>query len=64
MMRAAPAVGKADVEKEDMLDIVTKSTQTLREEYLARLETARSEIERRVAHLRAQKQSQAASLNK
>ena len=26
-MRAAPAVGKADVEKEEMLDIVTKSTQ-------------------------------------
>ena len=57
-------MGKADVEKEDMLDIVTKSTQTLREEYLTRLEKARSEIERRVAHLRAQKQSQAASLNK
>ena len=27
MMRAAAAVGKADVEKEEMLDIVTKSTQ-------------------------------------
>ena len=27
LMRAAPAVGKADVEKEDMLDIVAKSTQ-------------------------------------
>merc|ERR1719270_2117364 len=62
MMRAAPAVGKADVEKEEMLDIVAKSTQTLREEYLNRLERARSDIERRVAHLRAQKQSQAASL--
>ena len=57
-------MGKADVEKEEMLDIVTKSTQTLREEYLARLENARAEIERRVAHLRAQKQSQAASLER
>ena len=94
MMRAAPAVGKADVEKEEMLDIVTKSAQvcilfssyctaaflweladfvvlfncfqlqTLREEYLTRLEKARSDIERRVAHLRSQKQSQAASLDK
>ena len=64
MMRAAPAVGKADVEKEEMLDIVIKSAQTLREEYLTRLEKARSDIERRVAHLRSQKQSQAASLDK
>ena len=39
-------------------------SQTLREEYLNRLERARSDIERRVAHLRAQKQSQAASLDK
>ena len=38
--------------------------QTLREEYLTRLEKARSDIERRVAHLRSQKQSQAASLDK
>ena len=38
--------------------------QTLREEYLTRLEKARSEIERRVAYLRSQKQSQAASLDR
>jgi predicted nucleic acid-binding Zn-ribbon protein len=64
VMRAAAGGNKADLEKEQMLEIVTKSAQTLREEYLLRLESVRIEITRRVAHLRMQKASQLAALDK
>ncbi len=61
LMRAAGS-SKADMEKEEMLELLARSTQILRDEYLSRLEAVRAEIERRVLKLRAQKESQRSSL--
>lgn len=48
--------------KQECLELLMMSTQTLREEYLVRLEQARVEIDRRVSHLQGQKTSQSKSL--
>ena len=59
-MRAGP---NAKLDSQECLDLLTRSMQVLREEYLARLESARVEIERKVVALTAQRVSQSKSIN-